>query len=137
MKIAKNVVYEEHVEAKTLPGRDLRWLFTPESGVSESFSLNVVEIKPGNTVKPAHSHPNHEELIYVVSGEGEACIDGEIFPIRTGTAVLFPKKSIHQLRNNGSHNVKVACFFVPQATMADYTFHEEDTFPNKSTKNSI
>ena len=130
MQTPKNIVYEELVEMKALPGRDLRWLFTPESGVSESFSLNVVVIKPDNTVKPAHSHPNHEELIYVVSGEGKAYIDGEIYPIHSGTAVLFPQKSIHMLRNSGNIDMKVVCFFVPQATMADYTFHEEVEFPN-------
>ena len=131
MKTPKNIVYEELVEMKALPGRDLRWLFTPENGVSESFSFNVVVIKPGNTVKPAHSHPNHEELIYVVSGEGKACIDGEVYPIHSGTAVLFPKKSIHMLRNSGNVDMKVACFFMPQATMADYTFHEEVIFPEQ------
>jgi len=130
MKTPKNIVHEELVEMKALPGRDLRWLFTPESGVSESFSFNVVVIKPGNTVKPAHSHPNHEELIYIVSGEGKAYIDGEVYPVHGGTAVLFPKKSIHMLRNSGSEDMKVACFFMPQATMADYTFHEEVIFPD-------
>jgi len=125
-----NIVYEELIEMKTLPGRDLRWLFTPESGVSESFSLNIVVIKPGNTVKPAHSHPNHEELVYIVSGEGEAYIDGKIYPIYSGTAVLFPKASIHMLRNTGDTDMKVVCFFTPQATMADYTFHDEIIFPD-------
>jgi len=129
METKKNIVYEELVEMKALPGRDLRWLFTPESGVSESFSLNVVVIKAGNTVKPAHSHPKHEELIYVVGGEGKAFIDGEIFSIHGGTAVLFPKKSIHMLRNTGKVDMKVVCFFTPQATMADYTFHDDVIFP--------
>ena len=130
MIIPNNIVYEDLVEMKALPGRDLRWLFTPESGVSESFSLNVVVIKPGNTVKPAHSHPNREELIYIVSGEGSAYIDGVVYPIRSGTAVLFPKKSIHMLQNTGNADMKVVCVFMPQATMADYTFHEDVIFPD-------
>jgi mannose-6-phosphate isomerase-like protein (cupin superfamily) len=65
----------------------------------------------------------------VVSGEGGAYIDGVVYPIHSGPAVLFPKKSIHMLQNRGDGDMKVACFFIPQATMADYTFHEEVIFP--------
>lgn len=53
----KNIVCENEVEVQHLPGRDLQWLFTPEQNVSEAFSMNVVVIKPGCTVTPAHSHP--------------------------------------------------------------------------------
>lgn len=125
----KNIVYENQIEVQHLPGRDLRWLFTPEQNVSEAFSMNVVVIKPGCTVTPAHSHPLKEEVIYVVGGSGKAYIDGNAYEINTGTAVLFPKKSVHMLRNTGSEDMKVVCFFTPQATLADYEFHEQVVFP--------
>ena len=43
----KDIVYGHKIPMKPLPGRDLQWLFTPEMGVSESFSMNVVLIHPG------------------------------------------------------------------------------------------
>lgn len=125
----KNIVYENQIEVQHLPGRDLQWLFTPEQNVSDSFSMNVVVIKPGCTVSPAHSHPEKEEIIYIVDGQGKAYIDGGVHDIHRGTAVLFPKKSIHMLRNTGEVDMKVVCFFTPQATMADYEFHDQVTFP--------
>lgn len=125
----KNIIYENQIEVQHLPGRDLRWLFTPEQNASEAFSMNVVVIKPGCTVTPAHSHPLKEEVIYVVDGSGRAYIDGSVYEIHTGTAVLFPKKSVHMLRNTGSADMKVVCFFTPQATLADYEFHEQVVFP--------
>ena len=131
MKRKDIVVYEEDIPVQNLPGRDLRWLFTPEKKLSEAFSMNVVIIKPGFTVKPAHSHPEKEEVVYITSGKGEAYIDGEVYDIHAGTAVLFQKKSVHMLRNTGDEDMKVACFFVPQATLADYTFHEDAKFPDK------
>lgn len=125
-----NIVKEDNIEVQHLPGRDLKWIFTPEMGVSEAFSMNVVNIKPGATVSPAHSHPKKEEIIYVVSGSGLAYIDGQVYDIGSGTAVLFPKGSVHMLRNNGVVDMKVLCFFTPQATMADYEFHESVKFPD-------
>ncbi len=125
----KNIVYENQIEVQHLPGRDLQWLFTPEQNVSDSFSMNVVVIKPGCTVSPAHSHPEKEEIIYIVDGHGKAYIDGEVHDIYRGTAVLFTKKSVHMLRNTGSTDMKVVCFFTPQATMADYEFHNQVVFP--------
>ncbi len=123
------VINENDVEAKELPGRSLKWLYTPEMEQAEGLSFNVVIIEPGNTVKPAHSHKNHEELIYIVSGAGEAYIDGTVSEVSAGSAVLFSKGSVHMLRNSGSEDMKVACFFTPAATLDDYSFHEEIEFP--------
>jgi mannose-6-phosphate isomerase-like protein (cupin superfamily) len=125
----KTIIYEEKVETRRLPGRDLKWLFTPEMGLSEAFSMNVVVIQPGATVSPAHSHPEKEEVVYITSGEGQAYIDGGVYDIYAGTAVLFPKRSVHMLRNTGSEEMKVVCFFAPQATLADYEYHEDARFP--------
>lgn len=127
----KDIVYGHLIPVQELPGRDLQWLFTPESGVSENFSMNVVNIKPGFTVSPAHSHPEKEEIIYVCSGCGKCYLDGEVFHIQEGTAVHFPKKSIHMLRNTGDVDMKVVCFFTPQATFADYAYHEDAKFPEE------
>jgi quercetin dioxygenase-like cupin family protein len=123
------VINENDVEAKELPGRSLKWLYTPEMKQAEGLTFNVVVIEPGNTVKPAHSHKNHEELIYIVSGEGKAYIDGKVYEVSAGSAVLFSKGSVHMLRNSGSEAMKVACFFTPAATLDDYSFHEEIEFP--------
>jgi mannose-6-phosphate isomerase-like protein (cupin superfamily) len=123
------IVYENKVEAKELPGRSLKWLFTPEMNQSEGFTFNVVTIKPGNTVKPAHSHNHNEELVYIVSGYGKAYIDGKVFDVEPGAAILFSTGSIHMLRNSGESDMKVACFFTPPATLKDYTFHDDIEFP--------
>jgi quercetin dioxygenase-like cupin family protein len=123
------IINEDEIVAKEMPGRALKWLFTPDMNVARGFSMNVVNIKPGNTVKPAHSHPNHEEVVFLLSGSGKAYIDGEVFDIRKGSAILFSPGCIHMLRNSGDEDMKVACFFAPAATFADYVLHEDVTFP--------
>ena len=123
------VINEKDIETIALPGRDLKWLVTPEMNQSDQLAFNVVNIKSGNTVKPAHSHKNHEEMVYILSGSGKAYIDGTVYAIEAGTAILFSAGSIHMLRNSGDVDMKVACFFTPSATLKDYTFHEEVDFP--------
>ena len=82
--------------------------------------------------KPAHSHPNGEELIYVISGEGKVYVDGEIGSLLPGVAVLFPKGSIHMVRNSGSVEMKVICFFAPATDLEQNEFPPEVSFPEKS-----
>ena len=51
----------------------------------------VIRVEPGETVRPAHSHPNGEEVIYVVKGSGRVMVEGEVAPVQAGSAVLFPQ----------------------------------------------
>lgn len=126
----KYVVYENNVEVNELPGRSLRWMITPEMKLTKNFSMNIVSIKPGDTVKPAHSHPKVEEVIYVSRGHGKAYIDGLVHEICEGTVVLFKPGMIHMLRNDGLEEMKVVCIFIPSATLNDdYTFYEDIDFP--------
>ena len=42
-----------------------------------SWGLPGGHIEPGETVRPAHSHPNGEEVIYIVRGNGRVMVEGE------------------------------------------------------------
>ena len=84
------IVDETSIEALDLPGRDLRWLVTQESTGAKHCTMCVIEVQPGQTVRPAHSHPNSEEVIYILQGSGRVMIDGVVEPDKAGCAVLFP-----------------------------------------------
>ncbi|MFW5683347.1 MAG: cupin domain-containing protein [Spirochaetota bacterium] len=122
-------VREQDVPAKDVPGRVLRWFFSPESAVAKNCSMNVVEIGPGQTVRPAHSHPNAEEVIYAISGAGRVMVDGEVTDMPTGSAVLFPVGSVHMVRNPYDEPLKLACFFAPAVDFDGYQFYEDVEFP--------
>ena len=76
--MALPIVDEQNVEALDLPGRMLRWVVTKENINAQNCSMCVIEVQPGQTVKPAHSHPHGEEVIYLLSGSGRVWIEGEI-----------------------------------------------------------
>ncbi len=95
------LIHESDVEELDLPGRHLRWLVNKERLSAQHLSMCVIRVQPGKTVKPAHSHPNGEEVIYILSGSGRVYVDGAIDSVRAGTAVLFPQGAIHMLQNTG------------------------------------
>lgn len=128
----KWVFHEDEAEEKDLPGRRLRWLVRPDTTGTEHCAVNMVRLAKGAIVTPAHSHQKSEEVIYVIRGEGEVLLDGKVYPLREGSVAVFPKQSIHMLRNTGTSEMKVICFFAPPTDTTEYTFHESIKFPGNS-----
>lgn len=127
--MALPIVDEDSIEALNLPGRDLRWIVTHETTGAKQCSMCVIEIAPGETVRPAHSHPNGEEVIYILTGSGRVMIDGEVGAVKAGTAILFPQGKVHMTQNTGDVPMKVACFFAPATDLDNYKFFEDVQFP--------
>lgn len=124
------IVDENTIEALDLPGRRLRWLVTKENTNAEHCTMCVIEVQPGETARPAHSHPNGEEAIYIIQGTGRVMIEGVVEPVKAGCAVLFPQGKVHMLQNSGDQLMKVACFFAPPTNLSNYKFFEEIKFPD-------
>jgi quercetin dioxygenase-like cupin family protein len=123
------IVDENSVEAIDLPGRRLRWIVTKENTNAQHCTMCVIQVQPGQTVRPAHSHPNGEEVIYIVQGSGRVMIEGVVEPVHEGCAVLFPRGSVHMLQNTGDTVMKVACFFAPPSDLSTYRFFDDVSFP--------
>ena len=127
--MALPIVDEQSIPALDLPGRMLRWVVTGETTGAKNCSMCVIEVQPGHTVKPAHSHPQGEEVIYLLSGSGRVWIEGEIENVKQGCAVLFPQGKIHMLQNTSAEVMKVACFFAPGTSLDNYKFFDDIEFP--------
>jgi len=123
-------LHENDVESLDLPGRNLRWLVNAELLGAKHLSACVIKVAPGETVRPAHSHPNGEEVIYIIAGNGRVMIEGEVSAVREGSVVLFPQGKVHMLQNNGQTEMKVVCFFAPATNLDNYKFFENVEFPS-------
>jgi mannose-6-phosphate isomerase-like protein (cupin superfamily) len=123
------LVHENDVPEIALPGRHLRWVVTAENMNAKCSSACVIRVPPGETVKPAHSHPNGEEVIYIIRGSGRVYVDGVIEAVREGTTVLFPQGAVHMLQNSGTEEMKVICFFAPPSDLTTYKLFENVKFP--------
>jgi len=123
------IIHETDVPEIEQPGRSMRWLVHPDALHADRLSFCVIRVTPGETVRPAHSHPHSEELIYIMTGEGKVLIEDEVGEVRAGSAVLFEQGKIHMLKNTGDTEMKVACFFAPPTGLDNYLTFEDITFP--------
>jgi len=121
--------HETEAEELDLPGRHLRWIVNEELLGAKHCSSCVIRVEPGQTVRPAHSHPNGEEVIYIIKGSGRVMVEGEVSPVREGTVVLFPQGKVHMLQNNGTEEMKVVCFFSPATDLDNYKMFPDVEFP--------
>jgi uncharacterized cupin superfamily protein len=123
------IIHEGDIEETALPGRYMRWLVNAERLGAQHLSVCTIRVAPGEKVRPAHAHPNGEELIYIIHGSGRVVVDGEVEAVKEGSAVLFPQGSVHMLQNTGGDDMKVICFFAPPSNLSTYKFFDDVDFP--------
>lgn len=123
------IIHESEVPETLQPGRYMRWLVNDDSLQAKNLSVCVIRVMPGEAVRPAHSHPKSEELIYIITGVGKVMIEGEVGDIKAGSAILFEQGKVHMLKNTGQVEMKVICFFAPATSLDNYKMFEDIEFP--------
>lgn len=58
-----------------------------------NMTFGLVEIKAGS-ILPAHHHI-HEQITYILEGNLDMTIDGQLCPLSTGMYFVIPSKVIH------------------------------------------
>lgn len=71
------------------------------------FSLQV--FAPGQETGFLHTHKNHEELYFFLSGEGQFQVDGDVFPVGEGSVVRVAPAGRRSVRNNGTAPLVMLC----------------------------
>lgn len=71
------------------------------------FSFQVFQ--PGTETGFVHTHKQHEELYFFLSGKGEFQVDGQVFPIREGSVVRVAPDGRRSVRNNGTSPLVMLC----------------------------
>lgn len=71
------------------------------------FSFQIFQ--PGTETGFLHTHKNHEELYFFLSGEGEFQVDGKVVPVKEGSVVRVAPDGIRSVRNNGTSPLIMLC----------------------------
>src|SRR5262249_15795368 len=64
---------------------------------------------------PDNRHRGSDQLMYIVSGQGEAIIDGRRHLLRPGSEVLIERRELHEVRNTGRTSVSTLNVYIPPA----------------------
>ena len=86
-----------------------------EQGVtgSASISFGSVALQPGKG-HVRHNHPDADEIIYVVSGEGTQMLDDhEPVPVKPGACIWIPRGIYHSTVNTGPNPLHLVVAYVP------------------------
>lgn len=100
----KEYVLELSPEIK-IPGKVFGGQAIGTTGSEFSFQV----FAPGQETGFLHTHKNHEELYFFISGKGEFQVDGEIFPIEEGSVVRIAPEGKRSVRNNGLIPLVMLC----------------------------
>lgn len=71
------------------------------------FSFQVFQ--PGTETGFLHTHKNHEELYFFLSGKGEFQVDGQVIPVEEGSVVRVAPDGKRSVRNNGTAPLVMLC----------------------------
>jgi mannose-6-phosphate isomerase-like protein (cupin superfamily) len=105
---------EEGVKVPAPYARTIKVLFAPDRGDVPELTFSFALIDPGGQTD-YHSH-DRPELVYVVSGRGDATCEGETVPVQADVVMWVRAGERHQLRNTGAETLKLATVFVPAYT---------------------
>ncbi len=105
-------IHEKSAQKETIGGRAHIWYSKP--GLTPTDDLLVVHctIPPGGG-HPFHTHPNKEEVIYVIEGEAEQWLEQEKQTLFPGSSVYVPKSAVHATFNRGTVDLEFIAIITP------------------------
>lgn len=71
--------------------------------------LSFQSFAPGQDSGFLHAHKNHEELYFILKGEGVYQVDGEVFPVSEGSVVRVSPEGKRAMKNTGKDELLMLC----------------------------
>lgn len=106
------------IDPQSLPTASLewgaiKWFVSPEHTPGAVMALGEVVLLPGRGHE-RHNHPESEEILYILSGEGEQMVDdGEPFPVKAGDVIFIPTAIYHSTINTGWAPLRLLAIYNP------------------------
>jgi oxalate decarboxylase/phosphoglucose isomerase-like protein (cupin superfamily) len=101
------------IPTQTFDWGAIKWFVTPELTEGAGVTFGEVVLQPGRG-HDRHNHPESEEILYVLSGEGEQMLDDrEVFQVTPGNTVYVPTGVFHSTRNTGWEPMRLLALYNP------------------------
>lgn len=105
-KLSEIKDYELHMApGVVIPGK----VFAGQALGATGAELSFQSLAPGQDSGFLHSHKRHEELYFILKGEGCYQVDGEQFPVAEGSIVRVAPEGKRALKNTGSGEMLMLC----------------------------
>lgn len=111
-------VEPDDVESLAFDWGVLKWLHTPDVTGGDRFSAGVVKLEPGKGHE-RHTHPESDEILYVLRGEGRQEVGEETREIAAGELVFVPEGVEHGTVNTGWEPLLLLAVYAPPGPEAE------------------
>ena len=101
------------IPTQTFDWGAIKWFVTPELTEGAGITFGEVVLQPGRG-HDRHNHHESEEILYVLSGEGEQMLDDrEPFAVKPGDTIYVPTGVFHSTRNTGWEPMRLLALYNP------------------------
>lgn len=112
-----------------IPGK----VFVGQALQATGSELSFQTLAPGQDNGFLHVHKTHEELYFILRGEGLYQVDGENIPVSEGSIVRVAPEGRRALKNTGSTEMLMLCVQYMAGTFGEDYF-EDGTILNDELK---
>ena len=88
-----------------IPGK----VFGGQSVNATGGEFSFQSFAPGTETGFLHTHKNHEELYFILKGEGLYQVDGENIPVSEGSIIRVAPEGKRAIKNTGSEEMLMLC----------------------------
>ena len=107
------ITYNNDVDSLVFDWGTIHMLSDERVTGSKSISFSTVALEQGKG-HIRHNHPDADEIIYFVSGEGEQMVDDHpAVKCSGGACVWIPKAVYHSTINTGSSSLMLVVAYIP------------------------
>ena len=88
----------------------LQWVCNEKLMPGAAQTVGLAMILPGKR-NPVHFHPNCEEVLHVLSGQGLQSYDGRTIELKPGMTIRIPARVKHNMVNTGTEPLRTVISF--------------------------
>lgn len=88
----------------------LQWICNEKLMPGAAQTVGLAMILPAKR-NPVHFHPNCEEVLHVISGQGLQSYDGRTIELKPGMTIRIPAKVKHNMVNTGTEPLRTVISF--------------------------
>lgn len=114
-------------------GRTNYWLARPEIADARDLQLCRAVIPPGEG-HPFHTHPELEEIIYVLEGKVEQWVEREVRVLHPGEVAHIPRAMVHATYNAGTQDAVILAILSPASCAGPFAVDVSGEEPWKSLR---
>jgi oxalate decarboxylase/phosphoglucose isomerase-like protein (cupin superfamily) len=111
----RRFVESKHVETQVFDWGRIQWMSEPAVTAAERFTVGIVTLEVGKG-HDRHNHPQEEEIIYILEGEGMQMIEvsgEERRKVIPGMMIHIPPGVYHSTLNTGDKTMKFLVVYSP------------------------